>query len=179
MKQPRCRSPAEADLPPHPQLPSRGSRHRAAGTGNPGNSRSNQRPKQPDYSPPRVLRKQQYGVCPRSEHPLPATAWQTGTLGTMPERSHVGSRNGPRCSGMPGMGVWERLELGTAEHIQPTDRQALCSTGHAESSNERLVPPNHCLHQSSASNGAGPCTAGVSTKRWGSIAQCLICSKKI
>lgn len=84
--------------------------------GNPGNSLSNQRPKQPDYGPPRVLIKQQYGVCPQSEHP--ASQGFRHNAGAKPPAGHATCSSARGC---PGIEVWERSELGMATWIQPTD----------------------------------------------------------
>lgn len=88
--------------------------------GNPGNSRSNQRPKQPDYGPPRVLIKRQYGVCPQSEHSPPATTRRgfRHNAGAKPPWGHA-TRSSAR--GCPRIEVWERSELGMATWIHPTD----------------------------------------------------------
>lgn len=102
-------------------------------------------------------------------------------LGTMPERSHRGVTQRRAVLGLPGTGVWERSELGTAERVQPTDTDELPAIQVMQNPATSAL----CLeiavcsqqHQILAPNGASPCTAGVSTKRWGSIIQCLICFK--
>lgn len=143
-----------------------------AGMGNPGKSRSNQQPNQPDYSLPRVLRKQQYGVCPHSQPGLQhnTPSWAHTTL--LQRRDAQGRGFGKGQS-------WE-WPTGACEHSardthptwprsscrNPATRTSCLKTAFAAASLE-FHPPS-----------PSPCSSGISTKRQGSITKRFICSRR-
>lgn len=135
--------------------------------GNPGKSRSNQQPKQPDYSLPRVLRKQQYGVCPHSQpglqHNTPSWAHTT----PLQLRDARGRGFGKGQSWEWPMGEWDTHPTwphGSCRN--PATRTSCLKRAFAAASLE-FYPPS-----------PSPCSSGISTKRQGSITKRFICSRR-
>lgn len=100
----------------------------AAGMGNPGNSHSNQQPNQQDYSLPRVLRKQQYGVCPHSQPGLQHNS-PSGAHTTLLQLRDTQGRALGKVTAGPGHGC-----MGHSSSLAPQSMQ--------ESSNKNVMPEN-------------------------------------